>query len=274
MSMQKLNLTNKYVIDWEEDRKSLISKERATKMFVELQNAGKINKSFILRQHNGSEHEDPTWFIYYRDQYSVEALYELKSKNSKKIDKKLESNSVNTKFSTFTTESPFQQNMKDLAMEYCQNPIGFMFLSAPTKRGKTHIAKASLRSLAKQDRSFGYLNWNEWMTNLKANFNSLREEIDKYVNQEVLVIEDLFSSSNLKFLTQFEESATGELIRKRYERDDLLTIITSTKSIKEIINLNESIGSMIFEKSTSNNLHIKVSESYNYILKKGNNYEK
>ena len=115
--------------------------------------------------------------------------------------------------------------------------------------GKTHLAMAIANMLL--DNSIGviYMPYRSSITNLKQSITdeeNYQREINMYKNAEVLLIDDLFKGR----ITESDINIIYEIIDYRYFKN-LPIIVTTEKDIDELINIDEAIGSRLYEMSKS-----------------------
>ena len=90
--------------------------------------------------------------------------------------------------------------------------------------------------------------WRSVAPRLKSLVNS-REEYEQlmreYRDTEVLYIDDFFKGT----VTDPDKNLAFELLNDRYNSRKTMTIISSEKTIEEILGIDEAIGSRMYERS-------------------------
>lgn len=127
--------------------------------------------------------------------------------------------------------------------------------------GKTHLAIAISNLLL--DRGIGviYMPYRDSITNLKQSIRdeeNYQREINKYKNAQVLMVDDLLKGK----ITESDINIMYEIINYRYFKN-LPIIITCEKTVNEIIEIDEAIGSRLFEMSKKY-VAVMIGEKLNY----------
>ena len=113
--------------------------------------------------------------------------------------------------------------------------------------GKTHLSMAIANSLMKKGVGVLYMPYRDNIISLKQNMMDeeyYRKSINKLKKAKVLLIDDLFKGS----ITGSDVNIMFEIINYRY-LNGLPVIVSCEKSIEEIINIDEAIGSRLYEMS-------------------------
>ena len=72
--------------------------------------------------------------------------------------------------------------------------------------------------------------------------------MEAFKTKKVLYIDDLFKSERGKSPTTSDINIAFEILNARYNNPDLITILSSEKILKEILGIDEAIGSRIFQR--------------------------
>ncbi|MGX4600279.1 ATP-binding protein [Faecalimicrobium sp. JNUCC 81] len=120
-------------------------------------------------------------------------------------------------------------------------------LSGQVGSGKTHLGMAIANNLL--DKSIGviYMPYRSIITNLKQSITdeeNYQREMRKYKNAQVLLIDDLFKGR----ITESDISIIYEIVDYRYFKS-LPMIITTEKTVENLLDIDEAIGSRIYEMS-------------------------
>ena len=255
----------------------------------------KIEKSTFQNSESGSEQFDPIEVMnalpgtqegyncpkchnlggyYYRD-----GIYEIFKECEcakvrrcmKLIDRSgLKNNLRRCTFDNFETEKDFQKSIKSRAMEYTKNYKGkWFFIGGQVGCGKTHICTAIVGEFLNNSIPALYLSWRDEINKIKSNINN-SEEYDRIISRwkkiDVLYIDDLFKKEQGKLPTSADIDAAYEILNYRYN-NELITIISSERSTTEIIGIEQSIGSRIFQMSQGFCFNIAPDKTKNYRLK-------
>ena len=179
-------------------------------------------------------------------------------------------------FDKYEAEEPWQQTLKDAAMEYAKakQPEGWFFLGGQSGCGKTHLCTAICREFLLEGRRVMYMLWRDEIVKLKGLVNDAVEYgelIDKYKKAEVLYIDDLFktgknSEGETQRPTPADVNIAFEIINYRSNDPALLTIISSECTEDDLLDIDEAVGGRIIEKSRA--FSIAKNRKRNYRLKK------
>ena len=113
--------------------------------------------------------------------------------------------------------------------------------------GKTHLSMAICNELMDRGISVIYMGYRDCLTSIKQNMLDsvyYNKVMNRYKNARVLFVDDLFKGS----ITGSDVNIMFEIINYRY-LNGLPLIVSCEKSIEEIINIDEAIGSRLYEMS-------------------------
>ena len=152
-------------------------------------------------------------------------------------------------FSKFDEKEKSAEVIKKKAIEFLKVGKGRWFVvTGKPGTGKTHICTALARELMLKGIETRCILWREKAPRLKAMIND-REEYEKELEDlktvDVLMIDDFWKGT----VTDADINLAFEIINGRYNSKKLTTIISSEKSIEDILSIDEAIGSRIYEKS-------------------------
>lgn len=181
-------------------------------------------------------------------------------------------------FDNYEANETWRQKIKSTAIQYCKEGNGsWFFIGGQSGAGKTHICSAVAIHLLKQGHSTKYMMWQDEAVSLKsaANdselYNQLIEPIKK---AEVLYIDDLFKTGKDKggdYLppTTADIKVAFEIINYRYNNKKLYTIISSERTLAQLLNIDEAIGGRIAEMAVQQGFGFSINPdpNKNYRLK-------
>lgn len=172
-------------------------------------------------------------------------------------------------FDKYTATMDYQKWLKSKAMKYARSPTGWFFAGGQVGCGKTHICTAIVSEfLVGQERETRYLQWRDDVPRIKAHVND--EKYDGLINPfkyaDVLYIDDMYKTKVGQEPTAADVAVAFEILNYRYQNPDLITIISSERLIGEIIDIDEAVGSRIYEMSGEYCLNITRDKSKNYRL--------
>lgn len=129
--------------------------------------------------------------------------------------------------------------------------------------GKTHLLMAIANSLLNRGIQVQYFPFVEGFNELKSDFDTLNNRIEKMQRAEVLFIDDLFKGR--KENTQFQIEQIFGVVNYRY-MNNLPLLISSEKTVEELLKIDEALGSRIYEMSKNHIVEL-VGDGNNYRMR-------
>lgn len=129
--------------------------------------------------------------------------------------------------------------------------------------GKSHLGISIANNLLDDSVGVIYMPYRSSINNLKQSITdeeNYQREINVYKNAEVLLIDDLFKGK----ITESDVNIMYEIIDYRYFKC-LPMIVTTEKTMDLLLNIDEAVGSRIYEMSKGNIVELK-GEHLNYRL--------
>lgn len=171
-------------------------------------------------------------------------------------------------FKTFIVSNEWQLEAKAKAMDYSKNfkkTKASLMLSGQPGSGKTHIGVATMLRLIENNTGCVYREYISMLTDLKQ--TSMDEEeyirsLEKYINPPVLFLDDFLKGEP----TIADRKHVYKIINTRYLKS-MPMIISTEKSVKEILNWDEAIGSRIIEMCQGNVIEFPRGLENNYRLR-------
>lgn len=157
-------------------------------------------------------------------------------------------------FDNFKVSLPHQQYMFDTANKYMrESPLPWLYIGGQPGTGKTHICTAIVTDLINRGYRAEYLIWRNVAAELNAMMNTPEYGVKmrKYQTVPLLYIDDFLKGS----ASQGDINKAFEIINSRY-CNSLPTIISSERPLKEVISLDEALGSRIAERAKGYNITI------------------
>lgn len=178
---------------------------------------------------------------------------------------------------TYIDAEPWQKAIKQSAKEFITDHNGkWFFIGGQPGAGKTHICTAIVGELINQGLSARYIRWLDDGKRLKANVND-DEEYYRLINPlktvDVLYIDDLFKSQidekTGKMLKPSEADIklAFEIIDYRYMQPNAVTVISSQYTLSQIIDIDDALGSRIYERAKEYHKAIAQDVNRNYRLR-------
>lgn len=153
---------------------------------------------------------------------------------------------------SFKTDKPWQAEMKRMASDYIENENGDWFAAVGSVgAGKTHLCTAICGELLNAGKEVRYMLWCDEVVKLSAmvgDSEAYEREINQWKTAQVLYIDDLFKTKTGSDVGVGDVKRAFEIINYRGNRKDLLTIISSEKTMDEIMSVDAAIGSRIFQR--------------------------
>lgn len=152
-------------------------------------------------------------------------------------------------FDRYKTPQPWQADAKAQAQKYVKDWRGhWFFIGGTVGSGKTHLCTAICGELLNAGIPLRYLQWRADAPMLKSavkDGETYRELITPLKTVRALYIDDLFKGG----ITDADINLAFDLLNIRYADPNLATIISSEKTIKELVDVDKGIGSRIVERS-------------------------
>lgn len=184
---------------------------------------------------------------------------EIKRINARRLEKSGLADVVKEQtFRSYQTPEEWQKTAKKQAVEYLRNPDGRWFVAAGSVgSGKTHLCTAICGAMMEAGRDVRYMPWVDDGGRLKAAVNDT-DEYTRLINPlkavEVLYIDDFWKTEEGKTPTTGDIKLAFEILNARYINRRLITIISSEMSITRMLDIDEAVGSRIYEKSKRGSL--------------------
>lgn len=174
-------------------------------------------------------------------------------------------------FDTYTTGEPWQEHIKNTALNFTKEENGVFFIGGQSGCGKTHICTAIAGAFMAAGKAAYYMLWQDDVIKLNA---AVMDEIEyqkmmgRLKNVDVLYIDDFFKpiGDNPK-PSVADIRRAYELINYRYNEGKGVTIISSERYIQEILDIDEAAGGRIIEYAGPYMLNIQRDRKRNYRLR-------
>lgn len=178
------------------------------------------------------------------------------------------------RFDNFNRIEGFQHDMYDMCQRFIKQG-GWLYMSGQNGAGKTHLGTAVCGHFLKAGRSTRYVIFKTLMVELKANVNDDEEYarlLNEYGRADVLYIDDFMKPVRDPETQRAKQPSAADidhsftLLNMRYVRNGT-TIITSEKSLNEIMGLDEALGSRIKQRCGEFVMNIARKEGRNWRLR-------
>lgn len=213
-------------------------------------------------------------YIYCKDTNTVgkECQCRIKRLNKERLERSGLADKVEKcTFDNFIATSSIQKEMKEKALNYIKNidQCPWFYIGGQTGVGKTHICTAISNYLINNKAySLKYVKANKIIADLKANVMDYENRLKIYEGLmycKVLYIDDLFKTKNA---TDADIRILFDIIDDR-DTSNLITIISSEKTLRELGEIDEAIAGRIRERTKEDyTINIARNMNLNYRLRK------
>ncbi len=200
--------------------------------------------------------------------YSKYCTCVKKKMSQERFEKTEIANKINYTFKDYKANEEWQKNILKQAIDYVKHfEDNWFYIGGQIGAGKTHICTAILRNIGEiSNISYIYIKCDEELEKLKQLTYDNSEEYGNVMyrlkNTGLLFIDDFFR----KPPTEVDKAKMFDIINFRY-LNNKPCIFSSEKSLPEILNIDEAIGSRIFEMAKKFNVEIGKDMKKNYRLK-------
>lgn len=179
-------------------------------------------------------------------------------------------------FDNFQTVEPWQKAFKDGALQFLNDHDGkWFYAGGQVGCGKTHICTAICGEMLKQGKAVKYMLWRDEVVKLKSVVNDDEEYarlITPLKTAPVLYVDDFFKTGDTddgrkKKPTQGDINVAFEIFNYRYINKDLITIISSERSIDDLLDCDEAVGSRIYQRTKDYCFYFRPDKAKNWRLK-------
>lgn len=160
-------------------------------------------------------------------------------------------------FDTYKTPNEWQTKIKQKALDFLNSETPFFYIGGFTGSGKTKICTCILSEYIKQLKAVRYIVWNDYISDLMTNIETMDENITKLQKCDILYIDDLY-----KFAPKdFEKKVLFRIVNYR-ARNGLKTLFSSELKLinktkfdgelydyGDIISIDLAVGGRIYESA-------------------------
>lgn len=150
-------------------------------------------------------------------------------------------------FENYVADDPKRQEIKRSAERFCDSE-GWFFISGKSGSGKTHICTAICSRLMNKGKAVRYMLWRDASAELKSLLTDGEEyqrRIKPLKSVPVLYIDDFLKGG----ASEADIRLAFEILNSRYNDSKLRTVISSERSLYEIMNIDEAVGGRIYERA-------------------------
>ena len=185
-------------------------------------------------------------------------------------------------FGRYQTPTEFHAKIKRKALDYVDEAGSggakkWFYIGGQVGCGKTHICTAIVGALIDRGHPARYMMYRDEAAYLKGIVAREPEEyarkVDALKNIGVLYIDDLFKTKNANEHDREKPTPTAgdvnlmfEIINARYNDRGKITVVSSEKSMDELLEIDEGIGSRINQRCAEYVINVKKDKSRNWRL--------
>lgn len=149
----------------------------------------------------------------------------------------------------------WQRQAKRQALSYAEHPEGWFVMAGSVGAGKTHLCTALCGMLMERGVETRYVLWRDMSVRAKAVVNDEAEYqrlVEPLKRVKALYIDDLYKTGKGQEPSAADVSLAFELLNSRYNDARLLTIISTERTLEELMSIDEAVGSRIYERAKGN----------------------
>lgn len=170
-------------------------------------------------------------------------------------------------FAKFNAEEEWQKQIKQIAQAFCEDDQAkWFYIGGQVGSGKSHLCTAIAAHYIKAGKNVKYMIWAEEAKKLKSLVNdfSYQDIIGQYKDVNVLYIDDFLKVKAGEEPTPADINLAFEIINHRIMSRDNITIISSEKTIDELMDYDEATMSRIYQKAGKYKIKIAKDKNKNY----------
>lgn len=168
-------------------------------------------------------------------------------------------------FASYQTPEGWQRDAKGAALDYLRDNEGKWFVAAGcVGSGKTHLCTAICGELLNAGLEVRYMRWKDDGGRIKAAVNQSEEynrQITPLKRVRVLYIDDFWKAGN-KAVSKGDIDLAFELLNSRYSDSKKITIISTELLVNQIMDIDEAVGSRIYERSKGSCLELSGAKNW------------
>lgn len=174
-------------------------------------------------------------------------------------------------FDKFNALEKWQIDLKNKAQAFCKDDSArWFYIGGQPGCGKTHLCTAIAAYYIKHEKDVKYMLWCEDSKKLKALVNEYTEyqaAMNELKNVPVLYIDDFFKTQHGEQPTKGDINLAFEILNHRLMNPELITIISSEKTMMNLLEYDEATMSRIYQHTGKYKTDIPKDIKKNYRLK-------
>lgn len=151
-------------------------------------------------------------------------------------------------FDAYIANDEQRARLKKAAKSFTDASHGWWYISGMAGSGKTHLCTAICAEMIGAGYNTQYVLWRDITTRLKSlilDTERYGQEIRRLKTVPVLYVDDFFKGT----VTDADINLAFEIINARYNVSSCRTIISSELPITRILEIDEALGSRIYERA-------------------------
>lgn len=155
-------------------------------------------------------------------------------------------------FKTWDKTGREQKAAYDVAMSFCNDPSGWLVVAGKPGTGKTHLCTAVCVEMMRREYDTRYIMWRDFAVTAKATVNDAdgyARLLDPVKTAKVLYLDDFFKTGKGQDPTTADVNLAFEILNHRYNDSRLITIISTEYTVERMMDIDEAVGSRIYERS-------------------------
>lgn len=159
----------------------------------------------------------------------------------------------------FQTPERWQEAAKRMARDYITRREGWFVAAGHSGSGKSHLCTAICGELMTAGFDTRYVLWRDLTTKAKAVINdhvAYQEIVEPLKYTELLYIDDFLKTGKGQEPTTADINLAFEILNFRYNESTALTVLSTELTLDAIIDLDEALGSRIYERSKKHYLNL------------------
>lgn len=173
-------------------------------------------------------------------------------------------------FDKYIANEDWQKDLKNIAQEFCTDDSAkLFFIGGQVGAGKTHLCAAISGHYLKTGAEVKYMIWVDDAKRLKALVNEpeYQDVISVYKKADVLYIDDFLKTKKGEEPTNGDINLAIEIINNRYLDKNKITIISSEKTMSDLLKYDEATMSRIYQAAGKYKRDIEKDINKNYRVK-------
>ena len=174
-------------------------------------------------------------------------------------------------FDKYNALEQWQIDLKNKAQAFCEDDAAkWFYIGGQPGCGKTHLCTAIAAHYIKRGKDVKYMLWCEDAKKLKAVVNEFAEyqtAVNELKNVDVLYIDDFFKTQHGEQPTKGDINLAFEIINHRLMNPELITIISSEKTLMDMLEYDEATMSRVYQHTGIYKIIIPKDLKKNYRLR-------